>query len=274
MLIFNTVEGASADSRSWTVLVSIAPHKYFVERIAGETVKTQILIPAGSNAHTFEPTPKQVLSASQADLWFRIGEPFEQQTLAALQSHNTRLKPVNLSDTIELITSGHHCTNHNCKGADLHYWLSAKQAKFQAKAIAEGLTKQYPENAKRYGEALEEFLKELDELDRNIATELNHLTNRTIMVSHPAYAYFCRDYGLSQISVEFEGKDPSPQQLTKILQKAKEQEIKTVFIQPQFSNKGAKLVAEQLNAKVVSIDPFMENYPQLMMDISQKISNK
>ena len=264
---------ASTDPRSWTVLVTIAPHKYFVEKIAGDTVKTLVLLPVGANAHTFDPTPKQVFAASGADLWFKLGEPFEGQTLAALKSHNSRLQPVELSKDIELLSG--HCSHHkHCSSSDLHYWLSPKAAKIQAKTITDALIRQYPENGKVYTNNYNAFIKELDELDSQVAIILNPLNSRTFFVSHPAYAYFGKDYNLHQISIEFEGKDPSPKQLTKILDKARELQVKTIFLQPQFSNKGAKVVAELIGAKGVMLDPFEENYPKMILDIATKISQK
>lgn len=271
--------GQTADPRSWEVLVSIPPHKYFVERIAGDTVKVLVLIPPGANTHTFEPTAKQALSASEADIWFRIGEPIENQIMAALQSHNSRLKTIDLRKGIELITQqtiqpgnvGHY---HFSGGEDLHFWLSPQQAQSQAKTIAKELMKQYPENTGQYQTALEEFLQDLKELDKEIAILLNPLANRTILVSHPAYAYFCRDYNLTQLSIEFEGKDPLPQQLTSILETARKLNVKRVFIQPQFQNKGAKLIAENLGAELIPLDPYSEDYFEMIREIGKRIAGK
>ncbi|GAB4230696.1 MAG: zinc ABC transporter substrate-binding protein [Chlamydiales bacterium] len=267
-------ESHSADSRSWQALVSIAPHKYFVEKIAGDTVKVKVLLPPGANAHSYDPTPKQVISASQADLWFRIGESFENKTLAALQSHNNRLKDIPLWKGIDLLQDSHQCGYVGCSSADPHYWLSPQLAKIQAKNIYEALLKYYPENAQEYTKNYQLLIEELDQLDREIAVLLNPLADRTMMVSHPAYAYFAKDYDLIQLSVEFEGKDPTPKQLTRILNQAKQHKIKTIFIQPQFNNKGAKLIASQLGAEVVSLDPYQENYPQMMREIARNIAIK
>jgi zinc transport system substrate-binding protein len=100
------------------------------------------------------------------------------------------------------------------------------------------------------------------------------LDNRTILVAHPAYGYFCRDYQLRQISIEFEGKDPTPRQLTKVLEDARQNQIKKVFIQKQYSNKGARLIASTLNASVINLDPYSENYFSSMLEIAQQISKK
>lgn len=265
------------ETRSYHVLVSVAPHKFFVESIAGDTVKVDLLVPAGTSFHTFEPSPKQMLAACCADAWFRIGESFETQVSQALQSHHPEMRLVDLRQGIELITDPHaacpHCSKSDA-GADLHIWLSPKQAKVQAQTIAQTLSELYPEHRQEYQKRLENFLAALQALDQEIRRRLEPLKDRTIMVSHPAYAYFAQDYGLTQFSIEFEGKDPSPRQLTMTLQRARETKIKTIFIQPQHSSKGARLIAEELGAKVVSLDPYSENYFVMMDEISKAFAAK
>jgi zinc transport system substrate-binding protein len=246
------------------VLVSVAPHKFFVEKIAGQTVKVDLMVPAGASAHTYEPTPKQMYSASHAALWFRIGEPFEERAVQALISHNRHLKVIDLRKGIDLIGAG-CCHAHSM---DLHFWLSARMAQIQAQTIADTLIATYPEQAGLYRTNVEKFIKELQELDLNIQGILAHMSSRNILVSHPAYAYFCRDYNIRQFSIEVEGKDPTPQQLTQILKIARDLKIKTIFIQPQYSGKGARLIAEDIKAKVVALDPYSEHYITSMLEIA------
>lgn len=263
------------------VLVSVAPHKFFVEKIAADTVKVGLMVPAGASSHTFEPSPRQMIEAGQADIWFQIGESFEPKATAALKAHHPNMQFVDLRKGLDLIydtdcAGGHcHCAQHAAEGcADPHFWLSSRQAKIQAKTMAEALSLRYPQHAKLYAEKLEAFSKELDALDHEITAILAPLKNRTIMISHPAYAYFCRDYQLKQLSIEFEGKDPSPQQLTRILTAARQENIKTIFIQMQYNNKGARLIAGEIGAKVVTLDPYAENYFATMLDIAKHFASK
>ena len=258
-----------------TVLVSIAPYKLFVERIAGETVTVMLMVPAGASAHTYEPTPRQMLAASNADFWFRLGESFETRAIAALKAHNPKMDVVDLRQGVEMITvdpmSGHCCCCHaDCQ--DTHIWLSARQAKIQVNTIAEALIKRYPQNAERYRKALNALIQELDELDKQISAILQPLKQRTILVSHPAYAYFCRDYDLKQLSIEFEGKDPTPQQMNSIFTKAREAGLKRVFIQMQYNSKGARLFAQELGGKVVILDPYSEHYFKSMLEIAKQFA--
>ncbi len=268
--------GVADEQHSHNIVVSIAPYKYFVDAIAGDTVKVGLLVPPGASFHTFEPTPKQVLQAGNADIWFRVGESFETKALPALQAHNPHLRIVDLRHGVDLITvdeAGHHGCCH-VGGADLHIWLSPKQAKIQAKAIAEALIAAYPEHKELYQKRLESLLKDLDDLDKEIAETLKPLKNRTMMVSHSAYAYFGRDYHLKQLPIEFEGRDPSPKQLNATLNEARKDHIKVIFIQPQYSSKGAALIAKELGAQLVILDPYSEDYFAAMRDIAQRIASQ
>lgn len=267
---------AYSDTLSHYVLVTVAPHKFFVEQIAGDTIEIGLLVPAGASSHTFEPTPRQMLQASKADLWFGIGEMFETRTLRALQSYHTCLKLVDLRQNIPLITThdhaAHSCSHPNC--ADLHIWLSPKLAKFQAQTIAKALIETYPEHAEEYKRRAAIFLDQLDLLDKDIEATLKPLKNRIFLVSHPSYTYFAKDYNLEQLSIEFEGKDPTPRQLTGIIHQARLSKIKTIFIQSQYSNKGAKLIAQEIGAKVVNLDPYSENYLDSMRNIARSIADQ
>lgn len=265
----------SLQAEETELLVSVAPHKFFVEKIVGNTAHVRLMVPAGASSHTYEPTPKQVIAASKAKIWFCVGEQFEQRALKALKVHNHEIKAVDLRQGVAMISAdpmtGHCCCHANSQ--DLHIWLSARQAKVQAQTIADLLIACYPEHADLYHKNLQKFLAELNELDLQIEALLEPLQNRILLVSHPAYAYFCRDYQLTQLSIEFEGKDPTPQQLNRILNLAREAHVGKVFIQQQYSSKGARLFAKELQAKIVLLDPYAEDYLNSMLQIAQAIAS-
>lgn len=247
-----------------TILVSIAPHKFFVEQVAGDTVKVLLMIPAGADAHTYEPTPRQVMAASVADIWFFIGEAFEGKAKKAFLTHRPSMRFVDMRQGVEMISATSHCAHHHgcchASGEDLHFWLSPKEAMQQAKTIAATLSEKYPEHASLYNDNLNKFLLKLEDLNLKVRSILSSLSNPIIMVAHPAYAYFARDYNLIQLPIEHEGKDPNPKQLTGVIERARKAQIKTIFSQVQYPNKVANLVAKEINATVKILDPYAENY--------------
>lgn len=254
------------------VLVSVAPYLYFVEQIAGNTVDVDLLVPEGASAHTYEPTAKQMIGSTKGVVWFRIGESFETKVLQAILSVNPGLQVVDLREGISLIHGSckHAHVNGHC-GDDLHLWLSPKIAKIQATLIAKGLTRQFPENQFLYARNLAKFLEKLDLLDQFIYETLAPVKNRTLMVSHPAYAYFCRDYRFNQLSIEFEGRDPTAKQLTTLLNDAKASGIHYILVQPQYSDKAAQLIGREIGAKIIQVDPYSENYDSTLRQIATLI---
>ncbi|MBB65511.1 MAG: metal-binding protein [Waddliaceae bacterium] len=252
---------SSAKAEKPNIEVSIAPYRYFVERLIGEHITVDLLVPIGANSHSFEPTPQQAMRVANADLWLRIGDAFEDRIISAVRDLKKSPKIVDLRDGIDLIaeeTLHHH--DHSHSGKDPHTWLSPALMKHQLQIIVSELEALYPEHASLITENFIILNKELDDLDLYLRKSLSRVVNRSMMVSHGAFAYFCREYNLQQIAIEWEGRDPLPQQLTHTIQMAREHSIKKIYVQPQFSQKGATLIAHELGAELVLIDPYSEDY--------------
>lgn len=247
------------------VLVSIAPQKFLVEKIGGEEVFVDVIVPPAANSHTYEPTPRQMLSFQKGQIWFRLGESFEARMLATLQP---KMRIVDQRDNIPLIDSGCGCCN--AKDAhDPHIWLSPSLLKIQAQQIAQSLSEHDPEHMKFFAHNLQALEIELDQLDKACAACLAKGGKKYILVSHPAFGYFCRDYGLEQISIEMEGREPTPRHLTELINKARSVGIQMVFLQKQHNPKGGKRIAKELNATTCYIDPYVENVVENLRTIAQ-----
>lgn len=272
LLLFAQLSLFAVEKELPTVLVSVAPYKFFVEKIAQDTVTVILMVPAGASSHTYEPTPKQMANASKGDIWFLLGEPFEKKATLALKSHKPSLRLIDMRQEINPIADS-CCCHGTHSGMDPHIWLSPKLAMIQATTIAKALSEFYPSHKALYMERLSLFLKELEALDLEIEQILKPMNTKVILVSHPAYAYFCREYHIEQFSIEFEGKDPTSRQLTGILDEAKKYQIHTVFVQPQYSNKGARLIAKEIGAKLVTLDPYSEEYLNAMRNIANAFAN-
>jgi len=234
------------------VVVSIAPQKFLVQRIGQEHVAVQVIVPEGASSHTYAPKPKQMLSTQKSEVWFRIGEIFEQQMLPCLKGTEI----VDQREGVELISSKGCCCH---EADDPHIWLSPRLLMIQSQQIADTLSARDPEHIKLYQENLQALLAELKILDQELSEMFGKSNRQVIMVSHPAFGYFCRDYGLEQLSIEMEGREPSPKYLTELLNRARREKIETVFLQKQHYPKGGKRVAKELGAKAVFVDPYAED---------------
>lgn len=256
------------------VLVTVAPHKFFVDQISENTIPVQLMVPVGASSHTYEPTPKQILSAVKGDIWFTIGESFEPKAARSLTTYNPKMQIVDMRPGVNLIRDDghHHCCSCHPGAEDVHYWLSARESKAQGLTMFNALSARYPEKKELLTRGYNKFISGLDALDQELAAILKPAEGRSILVSHPAYSYLLRDYGMGQISIEFEGKDPTPFQLTNTLRDARNAKVTKVFVQPQYPSKGATLVAKEIGAKVETLEPYSENYFETMREIAKKFA--
>ncbi len=253
------------------VLVSMAPYVEMVEELTAKQVTVTLLVPPGFSAHTYEPTPKQILSSTKAKLWFTVGELFEPRVQKALLAENPTLSVVNLQQGLDLIDAHEHCCHHHhhASSADTHIWMSPKMMQQQVQLMAKSLQEVFPDLAPTIQQHEGPLLEKLKKLDSDIHSMLDSHKGKAIFVSHPSYGYFCQEYGLVQESIEFEGKDPTPKHLYKLIEEAKKDHITTIFIQKQYSTKAAELVAKEIGAKTVLLDPYSEHYFESMRQITK-----
>ena len=254
------LSGCQSDSAPPTqVLVSIAPQKDFVRQIVGDALTVDVLVPPTANPHFFEPSPRQMMRAARSTIWFRMGEPFESTLIDFFHSRSPDMEIVDTRKGIALI-SCEHCGHRGHGGEDTHTWLSPKLVAMQAKTMSEALARHFPQHRTLFDRNLAVFLAKLQELDEKVAALTSTMRIRTLLLSHPSFAYFCRDYHLRQLSVEQEGREPTPRALQKLVDQIKELGIHAVFTQKQYNNKGAGLLADELGLTAIEIDPYAENY--------------
>jgi zinc transport system substrate-binding protein len=263
--------------RPSTLLVNIAPYAYFAERIVGSSLNIQVLIPEEANPHLYEPNPKQAQSVAQAAIWFRLGDPQENKIVKILKAQNPSMQILDLCKGISLLSMQEYdvCEKEGHEHADAkdrHVWLSPRLAIYQVKKMTAALMERFPENRQVYLLNAKELIDDLEALEEEISAILAPFEGEAILASHPAFAYYCRDFRLVQLSVECEGKEPRPKDLAKTLQQAKELHARCVLTQTQYSNKGAELIAKNLNLPVYLVDPYSKNYIENMRAISAMIA--
>ncbi len=267
------------------VFVSIAPQKYFVEQIAKDKADVFVLVPAGSSPHSYEPRPKQMTELAQSSIYFSISDPSEQAWLKKIAGVNKNLKIVATDKGIkkremeehhdadeEKEEHGHHDHDHGM--ADPHIWLDPVLVMAQAKNIAAALSQADPMNKNFYTANLNGFTNNLKVLDQQIARTVQSSKNKKFMVFHPSWGYFADRYKLTQVSVEIDGKSPKPAELAKLIDTAKHEKLKTIFAQPQFSQKEVQTIAKETGAKVVIIDPLSADWENNMLKVAKAIAGQ
>ena len=262
------------------VFVSIPPQAYLVERIGGGLVEVEVLVQPGQEPHTFEPTPRQVMSLGRARLYFGIGMPFEEQLIGKFDAELEALEIVDSSAGVERLAleGGHEHHHHgeeeggeHGEGLDPHIWLDPARLKLIAGNIAAALESADPANSALYAANLDALVLEIDALDAEVSQLLEPHRGRSFVVAHGAFGYFAHAYGLRQVAVELEGKSPTPRQLEELIEQAREEGIDTVFVQPQFDPASADAVAEALGGEVVPLDALARDAVANLREIATKI---
>lgn len=262
------------------IVVTVVPQKSFVEKIGGEFVEVTTMIPIGADPHNYEPKPSQMVAISKADIYMKIGlNEFETHWLPKFISQNRDMKVENVTKSVNHIKLKEneeyheHEYHHHNENEDPHIWMSPKEVKIIAKNIFEILITFDSKNKNSYKVNYEKFIKEVDEVDNRIKEILKDVPkNAKIMVFHPAFGYFARDYNLKQHSIEFEGKEPKPKMLIKLIKEAKEVGIKVIITEPEFSDKTAKVIAKEIGAKVESISPLSLNWAENLIELAKAVA--
>jgi len=256
------------------VFVSIPPQKWLSDRIGGEHITTGVLIQKGQDPHTFEPTPRQVMALTRAQLYFTVGMEFENQIVEKLRQSSMEQKIVDSTAGIQRIAlvQHDHDHDHNHPGLDPHVWLSPANLKTMAAAMTSALIGIDPENSSAYKVNLDKLTRELDALDREIASQLQTYAGATFFVFHPSFGYFARRYNLQQEAVEVEGKSPTPKQLANLIAEAKADKVKVIFVQPQFDPRSGQAIARAIGGEVVPLDALAEDVTGNLKTIAAKIS--
>jgi len=254
-----------------SVSVSIPPQAYFVARVAGDLVETNILVGAGDDPHSYEPTPRQMQSISNSQVYFAIGVEFEDAWLPRFASANPGMVIVDTSAGIQHI-SANDAHDTEGEGEDPHIWLSPKLVKLQAQTIADTLTALDPDNQSTYQAGLDSFLDDIGRMELEIYEQFTSLSFRKFITIHPSLGYFAMDYGLEMIPVEMEGQEPGAEELSKIITLAKTNGISVIFSQKAFSSKNAQVLADEISARVVVLDPLAYEWINNMQTIAREVA--
>lgn len=264
------------------VMVSVAPQKYVLEKLAGPLVDVSVMVAPGADAHTFEPKPSQMAQAAKARLYFAQGVEFEHTWLPKLAKTNPGMTVVNTLEGIELMPMEEHHEEHDKHAKDKHgeleldphTWTAPSLLKIQAETMARALGKADPENAQVYNTNLKAFSDELAALDSQIRALLTGVpAGSEFIVFHPAWAYFAREYGLKEVAIESGGKEPSPRKLKELIKHAKETKAKAIFVQPQFSRKTAQTLADAIGAKLVPADDLAPDWNANLLAVAKALAD-
>ncbi len=248
------------------VVVTLLPQAEFVEKVGGEKVEVTVMVPPGASPHTYEPKPAQMAALAKADMYVQVGSgvEFELAWMDKLLATNKKMVVVDCSQGValrEMVAEGEHeAEDENHGRMDPHIWMSPVNAQVMVSNICDGLLAVDPENRGYYEQNRDAYRQQLVGIDREVREGLAGVENRQFMVYHPAFGYFAREYALTMIPMEIEGKEPTAAGLANLIEQAKAHDIRVIFAEPQFDPKSAEVIAEAIDGSVVLIDPLAKDY--------------
>ena len=270
LLMVSCASPADKEDDKLTVAVSIVPQETFVKEVAGDTVDIITAIPPGKSPENYALSPMELEKLSRSSVYFTIGVPAETGIIDKLNDINGSIKIVDLADKVKEqypeieVAPGHR---------DPHIWLSPKRASVMVDIISQELSDADKENSGRYRENAQLYIEKLIEIDKEISGLFSNLKNRTFIIYHPSLGYFADDYGLNMVSIEEEGKEAAPLNLQKVIDVAREQNIKTVFYQSEMDSKQSRVFADEIGGKAVQISPLASDYIDNIKKIATEIIN-
>jgi zinc transport system substrate-binding protein len=278
-IFFLFLVSSSTAAEPLKVFAGIPPVAFLTERIGGEHVTVEVLMQPGQDPHTYEPTPKQIQSLGRTKLFFKTGMPFEERLIEKIRSVREDITVVDTTSGIEkhLAVDNHDHESHGKQEKhseddfDPHVWLSPPNLKIQAANISVALEKAAPAQAADFQANLKKLEAEIDAVHEKIARRMKPFAGRTVFVFHPAFGYFTACYGLKQEAVQLGGKQPSLKQLQELMHRAKEAEIKAIFVQPQFDPRSAETIAQAVGGKAVPLNDMSKDVLANLEEIADKL---
>ena len=264
---------ATHNSDKPIITVTIEPLRYFTEAIAGEHFKVVSMVPKGSSPESYDPTPQQLVALGNSQAYLRIGYiGFEQAWMKKLEANHPNMKVYDTSQGIDLIRSeGHwHGDHFHEGGVEPHIWNSTQNASMMADNIYKALCELDSTHQEEYKHRLDSLKKTIARTDENVKAILKNAST-SFLIYHPALSYFARDYGLKQISIEEGGKEPSPAHLKELIELCKREKIRVIFVQQEFDQRNAQLIADELGIKVVSINPLSYDWADEMENAARSL---
>lgn len=261
-LIFNGCGGnKEPDNQKIKIAVTILPYSGIVKEIGGNKVDVTVLVPPQSACETYEPTPVDIAKAAKTGIYFAVGAnyAFEKNLLKGIRENYKNIEVVDCSSGIEIKTN------------NPHIWLYPEGLKKIASQIYESLKKARPELRDYFEKNKENYLRQIDSTDAVIKKDFLSLKGSKMLVFHPSWFYFASYYGIEQVAIEEEGKEPTAQDLKKIVDLAQKYKIRTFFVEPNTNEEAAAAIKEELRASTVLLNPMEENVLKNFQQTAQKV---
>ena len=276
-MLMAACSGKQHHSDERIITVTIEPIRYFTEQIAGDKFKVVSMVPGGSSPETYDPTPQQLVHLAGSEVYFRIGYiGFEQTWMQRLVENAPQMEVFDLSKGISLIKeeAHQHGDHFHAGGVEPHLWNSPTNARLITQNIYQALCQLDPDNKEFYTQNLNKVNREIEDTDKEIRELLSGQHDKAFLIYHPALSYYARDYGIHQICIEENGKEPSASHLKELADLCKQGDIRVVFIQKEFDTRNAELIAKEAGAQLISITPLKYEWKEELIQTTKALCHE
>ncbi|MDR3252022.1 MAG: zinc ABC transporter substrate-binding protein [Tannerella sp.] len=266
--------GAKEASTSREIAVTVEPLRYFAEKIAADDYKFFAVVPAGQSPETYDPSPRETARIGKGRAFLHFNSlPVEHSIAASIQANNPNITvgDVSVGMSLHVIKEDEHHTDDHAHH-DPHIWTSFAGARVIASNICKTLSVMNPDEEDVYLSRCKRFTDELQTLENQLHRTLDTLSCRSFVIYHPALTYFADEFGLTQISIEADGKEPSPATMKRLIDKALSDRVRVVFVQIEFDRKHAEQVAAAIGARIVVINTLDYQWDKQMIRIAKALA--
>lgn len=251
---------AQREGCNYKAVVTIEPLRFFAEQLAGPRWEIKTVVPKGFSPEEFMPTVKQMAEVAEACCLFKVGNlGFETTMLSDAEVMGEGLRVADTSEGLE------------ASGLDPHTWTSPSGALTICRNITKTLVELDPANAREYQERLHVTTERIQSLDSLLRRLTKDLPSRSFVIAHPALSRFASDYGLHQIAIESEGKEPTPNSIRSLVAQARREDVRVIFVQQEFSENTALVVASETGAHLVCVNPLAYEWPEQLLLIAKSL---
>lgn len=245
------------------ITVTIEPLRYFAERIAGDRFDVETMVPQGGNPETYEPSARQMMNLSHSVLYVKVGSiGFERTWMKKLEQNAPHAIIVDSSDGISMMKTENGIP-------DPHTWMSTANSLIIAENIYRALVKIDKKDSIYFKKNLENLIDSINHVDSEIRHLVRNAKTRSFLIYHPILSYYARDFGLTQIPLEEESREPSARQMHNIISRAKNERVKVFFVQKEFANRNINAVTESTGADTAEIDPLGYDWQNEMIKVAR-----
>ena len=257
-----TADNTAVSDKKPHISVSIPPLKWITEKIAGSDFIVTSVVSSNISPELFDPSVKTIEELEESDLYFSFDLFAFEHKLEDAVSNPEKIYNVLENNTylIEEDQEAHADEGHSHGDYDPHVWFSVDIDSSIAENIKNVLSEKYPEKKDIFEKNYSDFISEVNSFKTELKNTLNSKKSKIFVIYHPALTYFAKEYGLTQISIEQEGKEPTAQYLKNVINEIKKNNVKLLLVQPQFPKSSVDLISKEVpDIKIIEFNPLEEN---------------